>query len=233
MEGAAIRDAWRLAPTLAGVGLSAPELACARQEFESSALSDALSWVEALVSSVQLVTTIEESIGRVSDLVYAVKLYAYEGKGQLQKVDINQSIQATLVILGHKFREKQVVLDKSLAATLQSECTGLNQIWTNLLDNAIDAVKQGGHVGVRTWAEPGPNEGMQLCISISDDGDGIDPEVQAQIFDPFFTTKGVGVGTGLGLGIVHRLVEQYRGTIHFASEPGRTEFLVRLPAVRA
>ena len=233
LESADVADAWRLAPTLAGIGLNAPELECARHEFESSLFSDALSWLEALVSSQQLVGTIEESIGRVTDLVHAVKSYAYEGKGQVQKVDINESLFATLIILGHKLREKQIVLVKELASDLpplQSECTGLNQIWTNLLDNAVDAVRPGGHIGIRTWSEAKPGAQPQLCIRISDDGVGIDPAVQPQIFDPFFTTKGVGVGTGLGLGIVHRLVEQYRGTIHFSSEPGRTEFVVRLPA---
>ncbi len=232
MEGEEIADAWRLAPTLAGIGISAPELACARHEFANNVLGDALSWLEALVSSVQLVGTIEESIGRVTDLVRAVKSYAYEGSGQVQKLDVNESLHATLVILGHKLREKQVVLETDLARNLpplQSECTGLNQIWTNLLDNAIDAVKQGGHIGVRTWADQRSGAPPQICILISDDGEGIDPAVQSQVFDPFFTTKGVGVGTGMGLGIVHKLVEQYHGTIHFSSEPGHTAFVVRLP----
>ena len=234
MEGENIPDAWRLAPTLAGIGISASELACARHEFANSVLGDALSWLEALVSSVQLVGTIEESIGRVTDLVRAVKSYAYEGSGQVQKLDVNDSLHATLVILGHKLREKQVVLEKDLARDLlplQSECTGLNQIWTNLLDNSIDAVKPGGHIGVRTWVEQRPDTPPQICILISDDGEGIDPAVQAHVFDPFFTTKSVGVGTGMGLGIVHKLVEQYHGTIHFSSEPGRTEFVVRLPVI--
>ena len=233
LESANVADAWRLAPTLAGIGLDGPQLECARHEFQSGVLSDALSWLEAMVSSQQLVGTIEESIGRVTDLVHAVKSYAYEGKGQVQKVDVNESLYATLIILGHKLREKQVVLEKELAPDLpplQSDCTGLNQIWTNLLDNAIDAVNQGGHIGISTWSETKPGAHPQLCIKIRDDGVGIDAAVQPQIFDPFFTTKGVGVGTGLGLGIVHRIVDQYHGTIHFSSQPGHTEFVVRLPS---
>jgi len=117
---------------------------------------------------------------------------------------------------------------------LQCECSGLNQIWTNLLDNAIDAVPQQGRIGVRTWAEKtGTNANdshTELCVSVSDNGSGIPLESQPQIFDPFYTTKPVGVGTGIGLGIVQRIVEQYGGTIRFASEPGHTEFVVRLPA---
>ena len=235
MESAHIGDAWRLAPTLASVGLSSEHLACARREFDAAVLTDAHTWVEALVSSQQLVTTIEESIGRVADLVKAVKSYAYEGKGQVQSVDINESLHATLIILGHKLREKQAQIHKNLAANLpalQSNCSGINQVWTNLLDNAIDAIKPGGTIGIRTWSEQKPGGPMQLCVEIRDDGEGIPPEIQSHIFDPFFTTKSVGVGTGLGLGIVQRLVEQFHGAIHFSSEPGATEFIVRIPASR-
>jgi signal transduction histidine kinase len=240
MENADIDDAWKLAPTLVSIGLCSADLECARAEFPGPFFSDALNWLEALVSSMALVATIEESIGRVSDLVKAVKSYAYEGKGQKQSVDINESIYATLVILGHKLREKQITLQKDFAASLpplQCECSGLNQIWTNILDNAIDAVPQGGHIRIRTWQEDAPATFAKppqslLCITLADDGPGIPLESQPRIFDPFYTTKPVGVGTGLGLGIVQRIVEQYRGTITFSSEPGNTEFRIRLPLTR-
>ena len=249
MEAAHIENAWKMAPTLVSIGLDARELECARSEFPGASFSDALGWLDALVSSMQLVGTIEESIGRVTDLVHAVKAYAYEGRGKRQAIDVNNSIHATLVILGHKLREKEIVLEKDFAAdlpALQSDCSGLNQIWTNLLDNAIDAVPQKGRVRVRTWAEKVPGkvtgnatgkatEGAKgphtdLCILVADNGSGIPLESQPQIFDPFYTTKPVGEGTGIGLGIVQRIVEQYGGSIRFASEPGNTEFLVRLPA---
>ena len=239
MENADVQDAWKLAPTLVSIGIDSTELECARSEFPGPFFSDALSWLEALVSSMQLVGTIEESIGRVSDLVKAVKSYAYEGKGQKQSVDINESIHATLVILAHKFREKQITLKKDFAAgiaPLQCECSGLNQIWTNILDNAIDAAPQGGHIRIRTGEEEKLDATGQarhyLCVTIADDGPGISPECQAHIFDPFYTTKPVGVGTGLGLGIVQRIVEQYGGIVTFASEPGNTEFRIRLPRER-
>lgn len=236
MEAANLPNAWKMAPTLVSAGLNSTQLECARTQFPGETFSDALSWLDALVSSMQLVGTIEESIGRVSDLVMAVKSYAYEGKGKLQSVDINNSIHATLVILGHKLREKEVTLEKDLTPDLpllHSECSGLNQIWTNLLDNAIDAIPQRGRISIRTWAEKTLSAGKDqtyLCIRISDNGSGIPLESQTQIFDTFYTTKPVGVGTGLGLGIVHRIVEQYGGTIHFTSMPGDTEFVVRLPA---
>jgi signal transduction histidine kinase len=243
MESANVEDAWKLAPTLVGIGISAGDLACAHSEFPGPTFSDALSWLEALVSSMQLVGTIEESIGRVSDLVKAVKSYAYEGKGQKMSVDINESIHTTLVILAHKMREKEIVVEKDFGANLaplQSECSGLNQIWTNLLDNAIDAVGPHGTIRIRTWedetaADPAKANSKArhyVCIAISDDGGGIPLESQSHIFDPFYTTKPVGVGTGLGLGIVYRIVEQYGGTITFSSVPGNTEFRVRLPRER-
>jgi signal transduction histidine kinase len=243
MENSDVQDAWKLAPTLVSIGINSSELECARSEFPGPFFSDALSWLEALVSSMQLVGTIEESIGRVSDLVKAVKSYAYEGKGQKQAVDINESIHATLVILAHKFREKQITLEKNFTAgmpMLQCECSGLNQVWTNLLDNAIDAVAQSGNIRIRTWEEEiqadtkaGPPKARHfLCVTIADDGPGIPIESQSHIFDPFYTTKAVGIGTGLGLGIVQRIVEQYGGSVTFASEPGNTEFRVRLPRER-
>jgi signal transduction histidine kinase len=237
MESASIANAWKMAPTLVSIGMDAEELECVRKDFDGPLLEDALSWLEAMVSSMQLVGTIEESIGRVTDLVHAVKSYAYEGKGQKQTIDINSSIHATMVILAHKMREKEIVVEKNFAPdlpALHSECSGLNQIWTNLLDNAIDAVSQHGHIRVRTWSErstaDAKNLHTDLCISVSDDGAGIPLESQEQIFDPFYTTKPVGVGTGIGLGIVQRIVDQYNGTIRFSSQPGSTEFVVRLPS---
>jgi signal transduction histidine kinase len=235
MESNNIENAWKMAPTLVSIGMNAKELEHVREDFDGPMLSGALGWLEALVSSMQLVGTIEESIGRVTDLVHAVKSYAYEGKGQKQTIDINNSIHATLVILGHKLREKEIVLEKNFAPdlpALHSECTGLNQIWTNLLDNAIDAVPQHGRISVHTWAEASASDPKQtvLCISVSDNGAGIPLESQPQIFDPFYTTKPVGVGTGIGLGIVQRIVDQYKGVIRFSSEPGNTEFVVRLPS---
>jgi len=240
MENASVEDAWKLAPTLVAIGIGPQDLECAREEFPGPVFSDALNWLEALVSSMQLAGTIEESIGRVSDLVKAVKSYAYEGKGKRQSVDINESIHATLVILAHKMREKQIAVEKNFApglAPLECECSGLNQIWTNLLDNAIDAVPQNGHIRVRTWEEEtaaGADGKTRhyLCIAIADDGVGIPLESQPQVFEPFYTTKPVGVGTGLGLGIVQRIVDQYGGSITFSSEPGNTEFRIRLPRER-
>ena len=237
MEEAHVEGAWKLSPSLISMGIDVPELQCARTTFTGEIFTDALNWLEALVSSMQLVGTIEESIGRVTDLVSAVKSYAYEGRGQRQTIDVNKSIHATLVVLGHKLREKQIVLEKSFAQDLpllETECQGLNQIWTNILDNAIDASAQMGKVNIRTWMETTeqPDPHKLICIAIKDNGAGIPIESQQHIFDPFYTTKPVGVGTGLGLGIVYRIVEQYGGNIRFSSVPGETEFVIKLPSTR-
>jgi signal transduction histidine kinase len=228
LEQEGIEGAWKLAPALISVGLTKEELQCAQTAFGPQGLADAVNWLEALSSSMSLVGTIEESISRVSELVAAVKKYAYEDKPEMHKVDVHDSILSTLTILGHKFREKEIRIEKDLAPdlpTLVTCGTGLSQVWTNLLDNAIDASPQKGRIRIRTWKEEG-----RIGVAIADEGTGISEGNRQHIFEPFFTTKDVGVGTGLGLDIVHRIVEsKYHGEVTFASRPGNTEFIVRLP----
>ena len=230
LEDHGIENAWKLAPTLAGIGFDAQSLDCAQHQFPGNTLSDPLNWMEALISSVQLVGTIEESVSRVTDLVKAVKKYAYEDKPQRHQLDVHDSLQSTLVILGHKFRQKELVVEKVFAAGLPQLSTcgvGLSQVWTNLLDNAIDASPQKGVVRVRTWAE-----GDGVSIGIADQGPGIPEENRKLIFEPFFTTKPTGQGTGLGLDIVrHIVVDKFGGEIKLDSVPGKTEFTIKLPIV--
>jgi signal transduction histidine kinase len=230
LETHGIENAWKLAPTLAAIGFDAGTLECAHHEFPGNSLSDPLNWMEALISSAQLVGTIEESVSRVIDLVKAVKKYAYEDKPQRHQLDVHDSIQSTLVILGHKFRQKELTVQKVFAASLPALSTcgvGLSQVWTNLLDNAIDASPQKGVIGVRTWVE-----GESVCIAIADNGSGVPEENRKLIFEPFFTTKPTGQGTGLGLDIVrHIVVDKFGGEINLDSNPGKTEFTVKLPIV--
>lgn len=228
LEGLGVRGAWQLAPTLVAAGWRQADIACAQQAFPPEALQDALNWLDSLISSMQQLTTIEESLGRVTDLVMAVKKYAYEDKNGERLVDVHESIQSTLMILGHKFRYKQLNVEKDFAADLpklRTRGTGLSQVWTNLLDNATDAAPESSKVRIRTWTEDGA-----VCVGIADQGQGIPAEQRELVFQPFYTTKPAGVGTGLGLDIARRIVTgQYNGTIAFTSEPGRTEFVVRLP----
>jgi len=228
LEKIGVADSWKLAPTLVAAGWRSGDIACAQEAFPAPALQDALNWLAALISAMQQLTTIEESLGRVTELVIAVKKYAYEDKGGEHLIDVHESIQSTLIILGHKFRHRQLTIDKDFAADLpklHTRGTGLSQVWTNLLDNAIDAAPPESKVRVRTWVENG-----LVCVGIADEGPGIPPEMRERIFQPFFTTKPSGVGTGLGLEIARRIVSaQYHGSIDFTSEPGHTEFVVRLP----
>jgi signal transduction histidine kinase len=230
LEAHGIENAWKLAATLCGIGFDEQTLQCAQHEFPGNTLSDPLNWMEALISSVQLVGTIEESVSRVTDLVGAVKKYAYEDKPQRHQLDVHDSIQSTLVILGHKFRQKELVVEKQFAPSLPPLSTcgiGLSQVWTNLLDNAIDASPQKGTVSVRTWVE-----GDSVSIAIADGGAGIPEENRKLIFEPFFTTKPTGQGTGLGLDIVrHIVVDKFGGEIKLDSVPGKTVFTIKLPVI--
>jgi signal transduction histidine kinase len=230
LENHGIENSWKLAGTLCAIGFDEQTLECAQHEFPGNTLSDPLNWMEALISSVQLVGTIEESVSRVTDLVSAVKKYAYEDKPQRHNLDVHDSIQSTLVILGHKFRQKELTVKKLFAPSVPplSTCgVGLSQVWTNLLDNAIDASPQKGTITVSTSVD-----GDNVSIAIADEGSGIPEENKKLIYEPFFTTKPTGQGTGLGLDIVrHIVLDKFGGQIELDSEPGKTEFTVKLPVV--
>ncbi len=227
LEKAGVENAWRIAPGLAEMGMDAERLACTRKVFEGQDLSDTLNWLESVISNIQLVSTIESSIARVTDLVVAVKKYAYEGKVG-SSLNVHESLHSTLIIFGHKLRHKAIVLRKHFASELpplENAAPGLNQVWTNLLDNAIDASPEGGEIAIRTR-----RDGDRIAVSFGDHGSGISEEDLKHIFEPFFTTKPVGSGTGLGLDIARRIVEsKHGGEIAVKSSPQGTEFTVYLP----
>ena len=171
---------------------------------------------------------IEEAARRIADLVQAVKSYSYMDRVPLAEVDVEQGIKVTLRMFQHQLKHGFEV-KKSFAGNLPKiEANGseLNQIWTNLIDNAIDAMSDSPEkvLEIRTCTEPGA-----IVVDVIDSGSGMTPEVQGRIFDPFFTTKEVGKGTGLGLDIAMRIVRSHKGSIHVQSKPGRTVFQVRLP----
>jgi signal transduction histidine kinase len=225
---AGVDNAYHIGPALVAIGFDQQELDCARAYFEPSAFSAALNWLEALVSSVSQVCAIEESISRISDLVTAVKKFAYDEKAPSKELDVHDSIQSTLTILGHKLRIKQIGVEKRFNAspsTIATKGQALSQVWTNLIDNAADASPNNGQIEISTWTEPD-----WLVVCIGDHGPGIPPETLPRIFEAFFTTKPQGSGTGLGLEIVHRIVTQkFGGKIDVESKPGDTRFIVRLP----
>jgi signal transduction histidine kinase len=244
LSSAGVENAYKIAPALVAVGLKQQELECAREAFEAGSFSDAVNWLEALVSSVSLVCTVEESITRISDLVMAVKKFAYDDRSAARELDVHDSLQSTLTILGHKMRIKNISIDKLFGAapsTIRTRGSSLSQVWTNLIDNAVDASPADSKIEIATWTEGGikneteiatqkATEPAWLAVSIADHGAGIPPDVVPHIFEAFFTTKPQGSGTGLGLEIVHRIVTQkFGGTIQVESEPGNTRFIVRLP----
>ena len=228
LEAKHVENAWRLAPTMVGAGWTCDDIACAGSSFPPAIFSDVLNYLEALISSMQHVGTIEESISRVTDLVVAVKKYAYDDKNKKQAVDVRESLLSTLTILGHKFRQKAIQIERDLPPVqTRISCigAGLAQVWTNLLDNAIDAAPENGHIKVRLWAED-----EWVCVGICDNGPGIPQEHREHIFEPFYTTKEAGVGTGLGLDIAHRIVVgNFHGEIRFTTAADGTEFVVKLP----
>ena len=228
LSSAGVQNAYSIGPSLVTMGFDTEELACAQAYFDPESFSDALNWLGALVSSMSQVCAIEESIGRVSELVMAVKKYAYDEKMPTKEIDVHDSLQSTLTILGHKLRIKQIKVEKSFDAspsTIVTRGSALSQVWTNLIDNAADASPANGQIEISTWTEPD-----WLAVQIGDHGSGIPEEVRPHIFEAFFTTKPQGSGTGLGLEIVHRIVTQkFGGKIDVESKAGDTRFTVRLP----
>jgi signal transduction histidine kinase len=225
---AGVENAYSIGPVLVSMGFDRDEIACAQVHFDPESFSDALNWFGALVSSVSLVCAIEESISRISELVMAVKKFAYDERTPDRELDVHDSLQSTLTILGHKLRIKQIQVEKRFEASPSSIRTrgyALSQVWTNLIDNAADASPEKSQIEIATWSEPD-----WIAISIGDHGAGIPPDVLPRIFEAFYTTKPQGSGTGLGLEIVHRIVTQkFGGKIEVQSEPGNTRFIVRLP----
>lgn len=226
LEAHGAAEAWAWAPTFAEAGADTDWLDGLAAEVPPTALDSALGWVEATLRARQLLGVVEGSAARISELVGAVKTYTYMDQEGVQEVDVHAGLESTLVILAHKLRG--LVVERDFAPALpriQANGSELNQVWTNLLDNAADAARDGGHIRIVTR----PQEGG-VCVEIVDNGPGIPPELREQIWEPFFTTKPVGEGTGLGLDIARRIVvRSHGGQIRLSSKAGETRFTVILP----
>jgi signal transduction histidine kinase len=189
----------------------------------------ALHWVAAGCTVRGLARDIERAAARVHELVTAVKGFTYMDRASSpEPVDLARGLSDTLAVMAAKARTKSASLTVDVPADLPRVLGfggELNQVWANLVDNALDAIAEGGHVTVAARAE-----GPKVVVRVTDDGPGIPAEARGRIFDPFFTTKPVGKGTGLGLDIVRRLLDRNDGSIDLQTEPGRTEFRVTLPA---
>ncbi|MBD2309323.1 cyclic nucleotide-binding domain-containing protein [Chroococcidiopsis sp. FACHB-1243] len=227
LEANGVEDSWNLAPTLAVAGLNTEWLDVVIEHVPTQSLGKVLTWIEATLTGLGLLDEIEQSAGRISELVKAVKEYSYMDRAPMQDLDVHQGIESTLIMLGHKLKGGVAVsreYDRSLP-TICAYGSELNQVWTNLIDNAIDAMGGRGQIWIRT-----ARDNNDLLVEIADNGPGIPLDIQGRIFEPFFTTKGVGQGTGLGLVISYRIIEKHTGDIRFHSEPGNTCFHIRLPS---
>jgi signal transduction histidine kinase len=219
-------DLWQLAAGLARRNIKPEVLESLFATLEADTARAALVRIAASVEVAALLNEIESSTSRISDLVRAIKEYTYMDQGPVQNVDIVKSLETTLTILNHKLKHGVAVQRdyQRVPFLVNSFGSELNQVWTNLIDNAIDAMGGKGELRVRTYRED-----TCVVVEIGDNGPGISPEVKPHIFEPFFTTKGVGEGTGLGLDTVQRIVKKHRGNIQVNSKPGDTRFQVWLP----
>jgi PAS domain S-box-containing protein len=221
-----VAEGWSLAPDLVAVGVCEAELQAIGDQLPAEALEPSVRWVASSVSIYELANVISRSSHRISELVNAVKSYSYMDRAVEQVVDVHEGIENTLVILAHQLRDMTVIRDYDRSIPpVRAYGSGLNQTWTNLIDNAADATGGRGTITIRTRGE-----GDRITVSITDNGTGIPPEQLSRIFEPFFTTKAQGDGTGLGLDTVWRIItEEHHGSVTVTSEPGNTEFRVTIP----
>lgn len=222
-----IEESWKFSANLVEAGMDAPALEQLLGEIPTTAIVDVLARVNSQLAAAKLASEIKTSTARISELVGAIKEYSYMDQASVQKVDIHKGLETTLLILKYKLRKKNITVTRDYAENLpQIKAYGseLNQVWTNLIVNAVDAMSEGGMLKVRTKLEP-----ADILVEIRDNGAGIPADVKSRIFEPFFTTKPVGDGTGLGLDTVARIVRKHRANIRFESKPGDTCFQVRLP----
>jgi signal transduction histidine kinase len=223
-------DLWQLAAGLAQRNIHPEVLESLFAELDPATARAALVRIAAVAEVYSLLDEIESSTARISDLVLAIKEYTYMDQAPVQNVDIVKSLESTLTILNHKLKRGVTVQREYQRIPLLVNSFGseLNQVWTNLIDNAIDAMGGKGELRVRTYRDD-----SCVVVEIGDNGPGISPDAQTHIFEPFFTTKGVGEGTGLGLDTVQRIVKKHRGNIQVTSKPGETLFQVWLPLADA
>jgi signal transduction histidine kinase len=223
-------DLWQLTASLAREGARPELLESLFASLDPGTARAALLRISALLEVAGLLNEIENSTSRMSDLVRAIKEYTFMDQAPVQNVDIVKSLETTLTILNHKLKRGVEVerVYEPIPLLVDSFGSELNQVWTNIIDNAIDAMHGRGKLRVRTYRDD-----TCVVVEIDDNGPGIPADIQPHIFEPFFTTKGVGEGTGLGLDTVQRIVKKHRGSIEVSSKPGDTRFQVFLPSAAA
>ncbi len=214
--------------TITDAGFTSEDLEAFSDTIPKDDLVQVLLWIENLLSSQRIIKDMAEASDRISNLVGAIKSHVHMDRtNEKHPTDIHKDIENTLTLLGHKLRTKNIKVKKSFCTDLVDipvYVGELNQVWTNIIDNAIYAVEQEGDIIIETKCDS-----KNVNVKIIDNGKGIPAEIQSRIFDPFFTTKKVGEGTGIGLDLVKRIIARHNGEIKVHSKPGRTEFLICLP----
>jgi signal transduction histidine kinase len=227
LAGRQVKEPWMMAPQLVDQGLEAAELAQLAGDIEANALVAVLSWAAAVYPVYSLLKEVKEGSSRISEIVRALKSYSYLGQAPILDVDLHDGLDNTLVILRSKLKTG-IAVHRDYSADvphIMAYGSELNQVWTNLIDNAADAMNGHGNITIRTR-----RDGDAVVVEVEDDGPGIPEGIQGRIFDPFFTTKAPGKGTGLGLSTSFAIVtEKHRGKLALASRPGSTRFTVKLP----
>ena len=228
LEDHGVEQAWELAPVLISFGWDRDELERLTEDFSTIQLPVVVQWLAASSSVYGLLEEVGKSAEAISEIVKAVKTYSYLDQAPIQEVDLEESLENTLVILRPKIKPGISIVRDYADDVPRIEAYGseLNQVWTNIIDNAIDAMRGQGELVLRTYAK----DDDIIVVEITDYGPGIPPEIQPRIFEPFFTTKAPGAGTGLGLHIAYNIVvHKHHGQIQIASKPGETRFRVTLP----
>jgi signal transduction histidine kinase len=226
LESHGVARAWELAPALVDAGCDAAWFESVATQFPAEVLPDLLARIAASLAIGNLLQEMEHSTTRITELVSAIKEYTYMDQSPEQEVDIHQGLENTLIMLRYRLKhgiEVKLDFDRSLPK-ICARGSELNQVWTNIIDNAADAMDGKGELRIRTTRELD-----RVLVEIGDNGPGIPQEILDHIFEPFFTTKGVGNGTGLGLDTARRIVREHGGEITVESVPGKTRFQVRLP----
>jgi signal transduction histidine kinase len=227
LEARGVTDAWEYTPTLVNLNYDTAQLARLAGHFGADRLPAVIAWLDATYRVSSLLHEMAQGAGRISEIVTALKSYSYLDQAPVQDVDVHEGLDNTLVILRHKL-VSDITVRRDYAPDLPriQACGGdLNQVWTNIIDNAADALDGRGQIIIRTR-----QDSDWVVVEIEDNGPGIPPEIQPRLFDPFFTTKPPGQGTGLGLDITYNIVvHRHRGDIKVISQPGKTCFQVRLP----
>lgn len=227
LESHGIDEAWKFSANLVEAGMDSAALQQLLGEIPATAVADVLARVNCQLAAAKLASEIKTATTRISELVGAIKEYSYMDQASVQELDVHKGLDNTLLILKYKLKKKDISVTRDYAESLpliKAYGSELNQVWTNLIVNAVDAMSKGGTLKVRTKREP-----TDIMIEIRDNGAGIPASARSRIFEPFFTTKPVGEGTGLGLDTVARIVRKHRGNVRFESKPGDTCFQVRLP----